>query len=264
MRRLLPTGGHDGSVDRPVDEELDQVYADVPPPGTAPWTAVSMVSSVDGAVSVDGTSGALGGAGDLAAFRALRAAADVVLVGIGTVRAEDYGPVRIRPALAAGRRSRGQAERPPIAVVTRSLDLGPSRRLFEGDGPPPIMVTTADAPADARTRLEDLGAEVIVAGAGSVDLRAALNALRARCGPRVLVEGGPRLNAELLGAGLVDELFLTLAPTVAGGAAGRIVAATSASGFPVALDLVAVRHHEGDLLLRYRVRGGGADSMRED
>lgn len=254
MRRLLPTPADAGEVPGTEDEALDAVYPDVPPPGSQPWTAISMVSSVDGAVSIDGTSGALGGDGDLAAFRALRGAADVVLVGIGTVRAEDYGPVRIRPSAAAGRRARGQAERPPIAVVTRSLDLGPSRRLFEGDGPPPIMVTTVDAPAGARARLEALGAEVVAVGEGSVDLQGALEVLRERCGPRVLVEGGPRLNAGLLQLGLVDEVFLTVAPTIAGGGAGRILSATSADGFPVPLDLTAVRHHDGDLLLRYRVR----------
>ena len=170
MRRLLTAGAHDQRAGDPLDEDLEAVYADVPPSGTEPWTAISMVSSVDGAVSVDGTSGALGGAGDLAAFRALRAAADVVLVGIGTVRAEDYGPVKVRPAAAAARRDRGQAERPPIAVVTRSLDLGGSLRLFAADSPPPIMVTTVDAPTDARARLEELGATVIAAGEGSVCL----------------------------------------------------------------------------------------------
>ena len=83
MRRLVPDG-------RTVP--LTDAYADLDPPATG-WTAIGMVTALDGAVAVDGVSGGLGGEGDRAAFRSLRSLADVVVVGAGTAMAEDYGPV---------------------------------------------------------------------------------------------------------------------------------------------------------------------------
>lgn len=242
MRRLYPDVG---------EEALDDVYGDVAA-GSGPWLAIGMVGSVDGAATIDGVSGGLGQEGDLAAFRGLRAACDVILVGAGTVRAEGYGPPRMRPAEVARRESRGQSERPAIAVVSSSLDLTGAERLLE-QVPTwrPIVVTHEGADPGRAADLADLGVEVVRAGAGDVDLTAAVDALRGRGLRRILCEGGPHLNGQLLADGLVDEVFLTIAPTLVGGPSSRIVVGDRT--VDVALDLVGVRQHGNEVLLRYRV-----------
>src|SRR3954468_2688782 len=97
---------------------------------------VNFAASADGAVSVDGRSRGLSSDSDRELFHLLRAMADVVLVGAGTARTENYGGAR-----EAGGRT------PPIAVVSRSLDLDPESRLFTDTSVPPIVVTCADASA---------------------------------------------------------------------------------------------------------------------
>lgn len=234
------------------EQALDDVYADLPPAGRDRWVAVNMVASVDGAVTVDGVSGALGGDGDLAGFRALRASVDVVLVGAGTARAERYGPPKVRPEARGRRLARGQSERPAVALVSRSLDLSGAERLLEGDVRL-LVLTPADGPADRRAALEEAGAEVVAVGAGRVDLAAGLDALAARGLGRVLCEGGPGLNHDLLAAGVVDDLFLTLAPQLVGTDGVGIVAGRLPDR--LVLELREGRVHEGELLLRYGVGG---------
>lgn len=237
------------------DEALDGVYAELPPPGRRRWVVVNMVASVDGGVTVDGASEALGGEGDLAGFRGLRAAVDVVLVGAGTARTEEYGPAKVRPAARRARRDRGQAPRPVVAVVSRSLDLQGAERLFEPDAGP-IVVTPTDSDPQRRDALRARGATVLVAGEGDVDLGDALAQLEARGLSRVLVEGGPRLNRDMLSAGLVDELFLTVSPMLVGGRGESIVGGSLDR--PISLELREGRVHDGELLLRYRVRQDGS------
>ena len=90
-----------------------------------PWVVVNMVSSLDGATAIDGKSSVLGDDDDLELFRALRAAADVILVGAGTARAENYGPVRLSAERVERRRALGLPDVPRIAVLTGRLDLEP-------------------------------------------------------------------------------------------------------------------------------------------
>jgi riboflavin biosynthesis pyrimidine reductase len=171
-------------------------------------------------VTVEGRSGQLGRPADRALFSALRAVGDVVLAGAGTVRAEGYGPARPTAAQRAARRARGQAEVPPIAVVTRSLQLALDGRLFADDAPPPIIVTCEAAPADLRRAAAER-AEVIVAGVDDVDLPGAMAELRGRGFEVVTCEGGPRLNGDLVAADLVDEWALTVAPLLVGDRSDR-------------------------------------------
>lgn len=234
------------------DEALDEVYDDLPPGDRGRWVAVNMVAGVDGGVTIDGVSQALGGEGDLAGFRALRAAVDVVLVGAGTARTEGYGPAKVRADARRARRDRGQAARPVVAVVTRSLDLRGADRLFEGDAGV-IVVAPVDSDPDRRAALVARGATVVVAGVGDVDLEEALAQLAARGLERVLVEGGPTLNRDMLAAGLVDELFVTVAPVLVGAGEDGIV--TASLDHPIALRLREGRVHDGELLLRYDVLG---------
>lgn len=173
---------------------------------------VNMILSVDGAAAFHGLAGPLSGALDQNLLLALRGYADVVLVGAGTARAERYGPVRLTPDQSAERRDRwGITDIPPVAVVTRTGHLPAS--LFAEAGQRPLLVTTTEV---ARTR-PDLRerADLLLAGDTEVDVRAAIDRLQTRGFRRVLCEGGPTLLDELIAADLVDEMCLTLSPTLA-------------------------------------------------
>lgn len=240
MRRLLP---------EVRDEGLDELYLDldVPAGRDRPYVYLGMVASVDGAATLAGRSGGLGGAADRIAFRRLRETCDVILVGAGTVRTEGYGPPRLHDGTAERRLARGLNPRPTLAVVTASADLDPASRLFADADLRPTIVTVDGADA---TALEPV-ADVVRCGIDQVDLSAALDLLWDRGARRVLCEGGPSLNTGLLQSGLVDELFLTVAPTLVGSAQVRIVA--DGIGDPWALELLELRHHDNELLLRYRL-----------
>jgi len=209
-----------------------------------------MVSSVDGATALDGASGSLGGPADRIVFQAVRAVADVILVGAATVRAEGYGvPTVADEPQAERRRSRGQAPRPRLAIVSRSLDLDLDAALFRDPEQPPFVVTTTDADPERRTALAGV-AEIIEAGEASVDLRSALGRLHDRGARVVLAEGGPTLNGQLVAAGLVDELCLTLSPLLVAGPSRRLAEGPVGTG-PLPLILDRVLTEDGFLFLRY-------------
>lgn len=245
MRRLLPTG-------RPVD--LADAYADLDPPPA--WVAVGMVGSLDGAVAVDGTSGGLGGEGDRAAFRALRALADVVLVGLGTARDEGYRATWT-PRHVAARAARGQPPLPRLALVTGSGRVPADLRALDDPARPPLVLTTAQGAVQARPRVGDRAEVVVVDGVDGVDARvdpvAVVAALGARSLGRVVCEGGPTLNHAMLTAGVVDELWVTIAPTLVGGGTGLVGPALPDG--PHELVLHELRVHGSELVCRYRWRG---------
>jgi riboflavin-specific deaminase-like protein len=212
---------------------------------------LNMVSSADGAVvGPDGRSGTLGAEGDREVFRTLRAHADAILIGAGTVRAEGYGPHRLRPDLAARRSAEGRPDPAAVVVVTRSLDLDLGAPLFTAAATPTIVLTCdrAGADADRRARAARV-ARVIVAGQQRVDLAAGLTELRGLGLTHVLAEGGPALNSELLALGAVDELCLTIAPALVGPATGL----TRGLQRRHELNLLAVLEQDGELYLRYAV-----------
>jgi len=199
---------------------------------------VNFASSADGAVTVDGKSKGLSSDADREVFHVLRALSDVVLVGAGTARAENYGGAR-----------EADGHIPPIAVVSRSLDLDRASRLFTDTKVPPIVVTCADSPADERKTLMEV-CDVIVAGTDTVDVRSAITQLADRGLKRVICEGGPHLFGWLAAAKAFDELCLTVAPLLAGGRAGRILAGVE-SQLADPLKLVMVLEDSGHLFLRY-------------
>jgi riboflavin biosynthesis pyrimidine reductase len=246
MRRLLPEPA--GPVD-PVE-----AYADLPVATGRPGVRLNMVASIDGAISVDGRSGGLGGGADRRVYLALRALTDVVLVAAGTARAEGYGPATVADELAPGRAARGQAPVPRIAVVTRSLSLDWDARLFTGARADarPIVVTCASAPARGLREAERAGAEVLVAGDAEVDLPAALAGLGERGARSVLAEGGPRLNAALAAAGVLDEICMTVSPRLVGGDAGRSLNGPEPRPGGTPMRLWAVYEEEGFLFMRHR------------
>ncbi len=225
-----------------------------------PWLALNMVVSIDGATAVAGRSGGLGGPADRTAFVTLRSLADVILVGAGTVRAERYGPPRTSTEDQARRVARGQQPFPRLAIVTGRLDLDLAAPLFTDTPSRPIVVTRAGTPdaadgaarsarRDALAAVEAV-ADVVAMGQDHADLAGTLAELGRRGAAMVLCEGGPTLNGELLGDGLVDEACVTVAPLLAGGTSSRMIAGPAADPART-MRLVRLIEDEGTLLARY-------------
>lgn len=212
------------------------------------WLRTNFVSSADGAAYIDGRSAGLSSDGDKRIFGLLRVLADVVLVGAGTARVEEYKPARRRPALAALRE--GRPETVPIALVTRTLGLNLASPLFTETPPDArtVVITCAAAADDLRTEAAKV-ADVIVAGDETVDLGQALDALAERGLGRVLCEGGPHLLGDLTQAGLVDEFCLSLSPMLAGPGASRVITGPLGPARPMALKHVLA--DDGFLFCRY-------------
>lgn len=242
MRQLLP--------ERVDDVDGYEAYRLADP--EVPHLRLNMVASVDGsATDNQGRSAGLGGPGDEELFRTLRALADGIVVGAGTVRAEGYGPHRVRSDLAARRRRDGRPAPAAFVVVSRSLDVDLEAPLFTEAVTPTIVLSCEAAPA-ARLRAAGETARVVVAGGDDVDLAAGVARLRSEHGlTHLLCEGGPTLNKGLFAADVVDELCLTLTPRLVGGPGPRIVRDLAE---PRAATLAALFEQDGELYARYRVR----------
>jgi riboflavin biosynthesis pyrimidine reductase len=238
--------------------ELDLARLYAYPAGHAPWLRANMISSADGAAVLNGLSGGLAGAADRQILALLRAMADVILVGASTVRAEGYRPARVSERWSGLRD--GRPPSPPIAVVTRALQLDPASPLLaEAPGHArTILITAAAAPAERRAAVAR-NAELIIAGEDSVDLRTAIGALGALGHRRILTEGGPHLLGQIAGAGLLDELCLTISPLLAGTGAGRIIQGAGPLADSSRLSLAHVLEDQGYLLCRYLRSTAGAD-----
>jgi riboflavin biosynthesis pyrimidine reductase len=210
------------------DDELAEAYA----PPSAPWLRVNFVSTVDGAAQgADGLSKSINDAADKRVFDALRTRADCLVVGAGTLRAEEY---RI-PAL-------------PLVVVSRSADVPPSLR---GAPRGRVLMATVSVSAGVAAAREELGEEnVLVVGEDEVDLAALKQALADRGWTEQLCEGGPSLFADLLAAGVVDELCSTVVPRLTAGNAVRI---TAGAEVDVPLRPVLLLEQDGTLLGRWLV-----------
>ncbi|QMV85438.1 dihydrofolate reductase family protein [Corynebacterium hindlerae] len=191
------------------------------------------VVTADGQISHEGTSASLGSALDAELLLALREWADVVLVGAGTVRAEDYGGV-------------GGDDPSPLAVVSSSLDFQASARVFREARVQPLFLTTNDDPS-AHHRIEAAGGTVVPCDGDFIDV------LRARGFRRIVVEGGPSLYRQVLARGEVDVIHLTIDPSLSLASTAPLLPSDSPDR--VALDLEhCVHDDEGCVFLRYRVR----------
>lgn len=209
--------------------------------------AVCMVSSLDGSATYQGISGGLGGPADLLALSRLRAANDVSLVGAATVRDENYVPLTGTPERQNDRVSRGLRASPRLAIVTVTADLDPGAKVFQNLNEQPLVLVPDGVNA---THLADVSQIVrvgsVVAGIDPVAIRQQLADLGLH---RILLEGGPRLNAAFALADQIDECFVTIAPTLVSGDGRRMIETGPEvhHGFQVA----SVYLHDNDLLLRY-------------
>ncbi|GID97149.1 hypothetical protein Adi01nite_65610 [Amorphoplanes digitatis] len=251
VRLPAPAREADAARDRASGAVIDVHDADLVeayPRGAQPLLRVNFVASLDGAVTVDGKSGGLGGPGDKLVFDSLRKVCDALVVGAGTVRTENYDGLRLDAAARDWRRARGLPEFPLMVVVSGALDLDPAQLVFADAPIRPLVVTHAGAPPARRAALAPV-ADVVTCGDAAVDLAAAVAALHARGATQLLCEGGPRLFGALIAADLVDELCLTVSPRLAGGGAGRI--ATGPGTPPREMSLRSVLADRDMLFLRY-------------
>lgn len=220
-----------------------------------PWVFANMVCSLDGAVTVGGRSGHLGGDPDRAVFAALRAEADVIVAGAETVRAEGYHLARRPDAAAVARRTaRGQTQRARLCIVTRQPSV---------TGDPPLLAQLPDVDAAAEPWERPLLATIehpatpadprldrLELGTDGVDLRRLVDELAARGLRRILCEGGPTLLGQFAEQGLVDEWDFTIAATVVGGDGMRAVRTPVEMSADVRLDRLVIAE-DSTLLARY-------------
>lgn len=220
-----------------------------------PYLVLNMASTVDGRASIDGRSGAIGNRADRQLFHALRDDVDAVMAGAGTVRVERYGRIIGAESRRRARVERGLSAEPLACIVSGRVALPLDMPLLREPQARVVIVTPSAA------SLPETPAQVEYVRAardGELDVALALGELQSRFGVGTLLcEGGPHLNAQLLLAGLVDELFLSFAPKLAGGedATGEALRIVAGAAFavPAELELLAVLENESHLFLRYGV-----------
>jgi riboflavin biosynthesis pyrimidine reductase len=210
----------------------------------------NFVSSADGKATAAGRTAALGGEADRAVFHLLRTQADAVLAGTGTLRVERYGRLVRSEAMLQIRRREGRPAQPLAVVISRTGQVPFEIPLFADPGSRVVLY------APLGTAIPVCAAEVTAQELAFDDgtLTGVLRSLRQDHGVQsLLCEGGPVMFNAMLAEDLVDELFLTLAPTLVGGAELGI---TAGPALPrsVPLRLEWALELDGELFLRY-VRG---------
>jgi riboflavin-specific deaminase-like protein len=245
FRQLLP---ETGPIE--VQDAVDSLSVPAGADGDRPYVLVNFISTVDGRATFAGRSGALGGEGDRAVFHGLRERVDAILVGTGTLAAEHYGRMLGRPERRARRVAAGRSPEPLTCLVTRSGRLPTDVPLF-AEPEARIVVFTATA--------LDLGGveahvEVVNLDPDELTLANVLRRLRADYRVELLLcEGGPRMFGSLLTEHLVDELFLTLSPNLAGGGSSPTITRGPELPALVPLQWGWILQQENYLFLRYRV-----------
>jgi riboflavin biosynthesis pyrimidine reductase len=246
VRALLP--------DPASSVELTDAYAIPALNGDGrPFVRCNMITSMDGAISVQGRSGMLGGPGDRLVFETLRSLTDVVLVGAGTMRSEAYGPARLSEDHRRQRLARGQSPVPPIAVVTGSANLDWSSPFFVDAEERPIVITTSRSDRGALDRAGEV-ADVVVLEGERVNPEEAIEHLGGRGFRSVLLEGGPGLNADVVHAGALHELCLTMSPRLVAGDGPRVLAGPELTA-PLKLELTHLLEDDGFLFSRLAAVG---------
>ncbi len=215
-----------------------------------PYVVLNAAMSLDGKIATARGESRLSSPEDLKRVHRLRASVDAIIVGLGTLLADDP---KLTVKLVHGRNPRriivdSRARTPLDAYVVRSASETPT-----------IIAVTSRAPKKRIRELEEAGTTVLTCGRGPhVSLRLLLTRLRKMGVRKLLLEGGGALNWSMLSQGLVGEISVALSPRVVGGAD----AITLAEGQGVArirdavrLRLVDARDYGGDLVVRYRVLG---------
>jgi riboflavin-specific deaminase-like protein len=241
MRRLLPDSGT-----TTVAEQLDGYRPWEQAHAERPFLAVNFATTLDGRATIGGVSGPIGSTTDTAMLAGLRNRFDAVMIGAGTMRAERYGRLAAKPETRERRERLGLPPEPLTVLISGRLDLPWDAPLFSDGGRVLIFTASNVEPPATETSVE------IVRHQGHVDLTATMIHLRREHGVRALLcEGGPRLHAQLQAEDLVDELFLTIAPKLNGGAGPPSLIEGELSKV-INLELAWLLESEGELFTRYR------------
>lgn len=236
MRALFPPPLREFS---PEELYLDLSLPD--PPQDRPYVFINMVSSADGKAAVSGRVLGIGSRSDRRVMRNLRVLADAVMIGSGTLLAEKIS-LGVPEQLSQLRTSRGKSSQPLAVIMSRDKNL-PLTNLVE---PKPHNTFTST------TMLEEEAVEK-----RDLDLTKVLKVLRKYYSVSyLLVEGGPSINYSLLGANLVDEIFLTISPTIIGGPSTAPTIVGRSLNLPtealgLRLELTSAAVIESELFLRY-------------
>jgi 5-amino-6-(5-phosphoribosylamino)uracil reductase len=215
-----------------------------------PHVIANFVASVDGRATLGGRSGPLGDDGDHAMFHGLREQVDAVLAGTGTLRAEHYGRLVRSPERVERRVAHGLAPTPLMCIITRSGALPTDIPLLAD--PESSVLVYSGAPAAISAEAD---VEVVHVDPAELTPLTVLRRLRADRGIRsVLCEGGPTLFGALVHMHVVDELFLTVAPKLAGGGTGPPITVGAELLDPAELGLEWILERAASLFLRYRLR----------
>ncbi|MEX2024942.1 MAG: dihydrofolate reductase family protein [Thermoleophilaceae bacterium] len=242
LNRLHPRPGETTAGE--LVEQLDLASL---APAERPYVVVNMVSTLDGRAAFEGNTRRLSGPEDRSLFHLLRTAGDALLVGAGTARIERYGQAVKNDDLRARRERHGLDSVQPTVIVSGRLLLPSDLPILQAEGAPVIVATGAGH------ELEGVTADVTYERTGE-DLRLLLARLRSEHGFRSLVcEGGPTLLSNLLAAGLVDELFLSITPQLVGGGDEPSITTGPQLPEPAHADLVWVCEAQGELFTRWRI-----------
>ena len=247
----------------PGPVSLSAVYADLRWPtarsADRPYVAINMVTTLDGKVVVGdtGTTKLIGSAIDHALMERINLQADAILGGASTVRADGLRYPQVTAATQRERRERGLRPQPLWIVVSRRGEMPLNAPFFRTDRDNLAAIVSGAASRSQVASLEER-VQVIRMGAAdgvALDAHEVLATLRREWGvQRLVCLGGPRTNAWLIEAGLVDELFITIAPKIQGGAGGTT--AIEGCGFSphalVRLELLSAYRAGSELFLRYR------------
>jgi len=224
-----------------------------------------MVATADGRAAIDGSTVGMGGRADRELFHELRTQVDAVMVGARTAAIERYGALVRGEADRAKRRSEGLEPEPLACVVSGRLAIPADLPLLACAEARVVVATAAPEGELAPVAAAVSYVRAPVPAGRGVALGALLERLRDDHGVRsVLCEGGPELNRALLEADLVDELFLSLVPTITAADDAPPIVTGPRLPVPVGMSLTRVLEHEGHLFLRYRLRrsGGVPASLR--
>lgn len=215
---------------------------------------INMVASIDGKTTVEGRASSIGSPNDRLVMNTLRSQVDAVMIGANTLRAERYS-VRLPADLSRDRSSRGESPEPWLVIPTTTGDL-PSDNLL-GSSPDRTIFVMPDGAHPKRGELSEHLLRVPADRDGrTVDLTRALGSLREAFGiERILVEGGPGLNHQLIQANLADELFLTIAPKLLGGppTETRTILTGPPLQVPASTKLLNVHAIGHEIFMRYEI-----------
>jgi riboflavin-specific deaminase-like protein len=241
VRRLLPD-----LAETTVAEQLSELDLSELAHSDRPYLVLNFATTLDGRAAISGRSGAIGSETDTEMLQRLRTRVDAVMIGAGTMRAERYGRMVSDREFRAYRESTGLVPDPLGVIVSNRLELPWDAGLFTDGGGQVVIFTASDQePPETATPV------TMVRHPDGVELDRALAwLLEERDVKSVLCEGGPTLHGRLREGGLADELFLTIAPKIAGGEGPRVLEGALPDIDQV--ELAWLLESEGELFARYR------------